>query len=65
MYDITKERGANIYYVVYDGERVSAPFKDKKAAARLAAKMNGMTMKEFMKERKQNDTAIHKPKTSS
>ena len=52
MYDITKERGANIYYVTYKGERVSAPFKDKKAAARLAAKMNGMTMKEFMKARK-------------
>lgn len=52
MYDIVKQRGTSLYYVTHDGEKISAPFKDKKAAARLAAKMNSMTMKEFMKARK-------------
>lgn len=52
MYDIVKQRGTSLYYVTHDGEKISAPFRDKKMAARMAAKLNGMSMKEFMKARK-------------
>ena len=60
MYDIVKQRGTSLYYVTHDGEKISAPFKDKKMAARMAAKLNGMSMKEFMKARKENDSVIRR-----
>lgn len=52
MFDIAKERGSNRYYVCVGKVRIGPMLKDKKTAARKAATMNGMTLKEFMRVRK-------------
>ena len=57
MFDIAKERGTNRYYVCSGKVRIGPVMKDKKSAARRAAEMNGMSMKEFMKARKENADA--------
>lgn len=56
QYEVRKEKGGR-YYVCPEGHP-EAPVKgshgDKKKALKIAARLCGMTTKEYMKERKEN-----------
>lgn len=55
-YSISKEKGGQWFcYPVDSKEAVPGSFGDKKKAVKVAARLNGMTVKEFLKERKNND----------
>jgi hypothetical protein len=56
IYSISKEKGGQWYcHPVDSKEPVPGSFGDKKKAVKVAARLNGMTVKEFLKERKKND----------
>ena len=50
-FDIAKEKGGQ-WFCHQDGQVVPGSHGDKKHAIKYAAKLNGMTTKEFLKERK-------------
>ena len=50
-YDIQKEKGGQ-YFITKDGKPVPGSYGDKKKVIKQAARMNGMTTKDFLKERK-------------
>lgn len=50
-YDIQKEKGGQ-WCVTCEGQIVPGSYGDKKKVIKQASKMNGMTTKEFLKERK-------------
>ena len=54
-YDIAKEKGGRWYVCISDNPSVAIAgtyFRDKKDALHLAADRNGMSYKEFLKQRK-------------
>lgn len=51
QFDISKEKGGQ-WFCHQDGKVVPGSYGDKKHATKHAAKLNGMTTKEFLKERK-------------
>lgn len=52
-YSISKEKGGQWFcHPVDSKEAVPGSFGDKKKAAKVAARLNGTTVKEFMKERR-------------
>lgn len=55
-YTVDKEKGGQWFCHPVDSMNpVQGSFGDKKKAVSTAAKMNGMTVKEFLKERKKAD----------
>ena len=50
-FDVMKEKGGQ-YYITHFGQKVPGTFGDKKKVIKQAAHMNGLTVKEFLKERK-------------
>lgn len=52
-YEVVKEKGGQ-YYITKDGKAVPGSYGDKKKVIKQAARLNGMTTKEFLKERKVN-----------
>lgn len=50
-FDISKEKGGQ-WFCHKNGQVVPGSYGDKKHAIKHAAKLNGMTTKEFLKERK-------------
>ena len=53
IYSISKEKGGQWFcHPVDSKEAVPGSFGDKKKAVKVAARLNGMTVKEFLKERK-------------
>ena len=55
-YSISKEKGGQWFcHQVDSKEAVPGSFGDKKKAVKVAARLNGLTVKEFLKERKKND----------
>jgi len=50
-YIIQKEKGGQ-YFISKDGKAVPGSYGDKKKVIKQAAKLNGMTTKDFLKERK-------------
>ena len=50
-FDISKEKGGQ-WFCHHNGKVVPGSYGDKKHAIKHAAKLNGMTTKEFLKERK-------------
>lgn len=50
-FDISKEKGGQ-WFCHQNGQVVPGSYGDKKHAIKYAAKLNGMTTKEFLKERK-------------
>lgn len=58
MYDVAKEKGGRYYVCRIGNEKhpVSGSYrKNKKDALHIAADMNGMEYKDFLKERKSNN----------
>ena len=51
-FDISKEKGGQ-WFCHQDGQPVPGSYGDKKHAIKIASKLNGMTIKEFLKIRKQ------------
>lgn len=56
-YTTAKEKGSSRYYVhrVGDPAPISGTYGEKKQVMHTAAKMNGITYKEFMRLRKRED----------
>ena len=52
-YEVVKEKGGQ-YYITNDGKAVPGSYGDKKKVIKQAARLNGMTTKEYLKERKVN-----------
>lgn len=50
-YDILKEKGGQ-YYIIHNGQTLPGTYGDKKTVTKKAAHMNGLTVKEFLKIRK-------------
>lgn len=55
-YRVSKNKGSNCYYVrrVSDNTPVSGTYGNKKKALRIAARMNGIDLKTYLKWRKEN-----------
>ena len=53
-FDISKEKGGQ-WFCHQNGQVVSGSYGDKKHAIKIAARLNGMTTKEFLKKRKQTE----------
>ena len=55
-YSISKEKGGQWFcHQVDSKEAVPGSFGDKKKAVKVAARLNGMSVEDFLKERMKND----------
>ena len=50
-FDVMKEKGGQ-YYITHQGQKVPGTFGEKKKVIKQAAHMNGLTVKDFLKQRK-------------
>lgn len=50
-FDVMKEKGGQ-YYITHKGQKVPGSYGDKKKVTKQAAHMNGLSVKDFLKQRK-------------
>ena len=52
IYDVVKEKGTTRYRVTKNGCPTKEVYKDKKKALRVAAELEGLSLKDYMRYRK-------------